>query len=191
MSEPETSARRLLAAHMAGSPRAAAQLLPLVYDDLRALAVHYMADERPDHTLQPTALVNEAYLRLVGVEHMSWKGREHFKAMAATMLRRVLVDHARRRNARKRGDGMELRALEDGVLDAGEAVKVLAVDVALEKLARVSPRQARLVELRFFSDLTVAQTAEVMGVGPDVVKSDWRAARAWLECELGADTDRR
>ena len=192
MSDPDSPATMLLAAHLAGDPRAVDELLPLVHQDLRALAAGYMANERPGHSLQPTALVNEAYLRLVRIDRMDWKGKAHFLAMAATEMRRVLVDHARARNAQKRGQGLQVETLDErAALTEGGSVDVLAVDVALEKLARVSERQARTVELRFFGGLTLEEVAAVLGVSRDTVKADWRFARAWLKRELDGEAQAR
>jgi len=189
MSDPDSPVTALLAAHMAGEPQALADLFPLVLRDLRALAGAYMARERPGHSLQPTELVNEAYLRLVHIDRMDWKGKAHFLAMAATAMRRVLVEHARARDTLRRGQGLLVEALdgESGFTDEG-SVELLAVDVALEKLARVSPRQVRIVELRFFGGATIEEAAEALGVGRDVVKSDWRFARAWLQREIRGRT---
>jgi RNA polymerase sigma factor (TIGR02999 family) len=182
-------AGKCLESHLAGDPRAADELMPLVYDELRRLAALKLGDERPNHTLGPTALVHEAFVRLVSGE-VSWQGRTHFMAIAARTLRRVLVDHARARRAAKRGGGVLLDSLieEPAVLGA-DPVDVLAVDSVLERLARVNERQAALVELRVFGGLTVKETAEALGVSADTLKSDWRFARAWLKRELRRGDD--
>jgi RNA polymerase sigma factor (TIGR02999 family) len=168
-----------------GSDTAAAQLLPLVYDELRALAAAHMAAERPDHTLQPTALVHEAYVRLVDQSRVQWQNRAHFFAIAAQAIRRVLVDHARAHNALKRGGD---RARADISLDAQPApdsdVDMVALDEALTALARKDERKAHVVELRFFAGLTAQETADHLDVSLSTVESDWRTARAWLRAML-------
>lgn len=163
-------------------------LLPLVYEELRRLAAGYLRHERPDHTLQPTALVHEAYLRLVGQDQVVWQNRSHFFGIAAQMMRRVLVDHARRRHAAKRGAAAIRVELSAEDLEAGldRDPEILALDAALDELAALDARQARVVELRFFGGLTVEETAEVVGISTATVKREWRTARAWLRRELGA-----
>jgi RNA polymerase sigma factor (TIGR02999 family) len=174
-----------LMAHAAGDPAAADQLLPLVYRELRALAAAYMRRERPGHTLQPTALVHEAFIRLVDESRINWRGRTHFFALAARQMRRILIDSARSRNARKRGGGLHRVTLDEGLLtSAGPTFDVLALDEALRRLARLNDRQAQVVELRFFGGLSVEETAQFLGVSAPTVKNDWRAARAWLLREL-------
>jgi RNA polymerase sigma factor (TIGR02999 family) len=167
------------------APRVASELLPLVYEKLRALAAGYMRAERPDHSLQPTAVVHEAYLRLVGGASVDWQGKAHFFAVAATQMRRVLAEHARARHARKRGGSARRVKLDDtmAVTTAG-TVDMLALDEALDRLAGESPRQVRVVELRFFGGLSVEETARFLAVSPSTVKGDWRVARAWLAREL-------
>jgi RNA polymerase sigma-70 factor, ECF subfamily len=170
---------------------AAAELLPLVYDELRRLAAAFMKNERADHTLQPTALVHEAYVRLIkpaGDEQMEWKNRSHFLGVAATAMRRVLVDHARAHNAQKRGGGGPASlALDDAVAPSGVTnCEVLALDEVLTKLARSDARTARVVELRFFGGLTIEQSAAVLGVSHFTVEGDWALARAWLARELSS-----
>jgi RNA polymerase sigma factor (TIGR02999 family) len=170
-----------------GDKQALEGLLPLVYEELRALAASCFRSERPDHTLQPTALVHEAYLRLIGQEHVAWQNRAHFFGIAAQMMRRILVDHARRKKAAKRDAAtfrVELPASEDGPVDLDP--EILSLDEALKGLEVLDPRQARIVELRFFGGLTVEETAEVAGVGTATVKREWRTARAWLRRELDA-----
>ncbi len=164
------------------------QLMALVYDELRVLASEYMRRERPGHTLQPTALVNEAFLRLARLDRMKWKDKAHFQAAAAGVIRRVLVDHARARNAAKRGGGrgrVTLSGLE-GVPGAS-TMDLLALDEALARLAKLDARKARIVELRFFGGLTIEQTARSLGVGTTAVEDDWAFARPWLRRELRRD----
>lgn len=160
-------------------------LVPLVYDELRRLARHYMRGERPDHVLQATALVNEAYLRLAGMSHMRWRDRTHFLAMAATQMRRILVDHARGRAAGKRGGGVYVSSIGDLAADVPDrGVDVAALDLALDQLARLDPQQARIVELRFFGGLTMAETAEALAISPATVGREWVSAKAWLRHQL-------
>ena len=157
------------------------ELVPLLYGELRRLAHHYMRGERSDHVLQTTALVNEAYLRLAQVERVQFRDRTHFMAVAATQMRRILVDHARARGADKRGGGVEVGSLEQiaGTL-ADASVDVTALDAALEELARFDPRQARIVELRFFGGLSIAEVADALDISPATVGREWVSARAWL-----------
>lgn len=169
----------------AGEPGAAQSLTPLVYEELRALAQSHMAAERPDHTLQATALVNEAYLRLVDQTRASYRDRNHFFALAATTIRRILIDHARTRSRAKRGGGGQRVELDPTVEWSGTRhLDLLALDEALVKLDALHERQARVVELRFFAGLTIAQTADLLGVGTTTVEDDWAMARAWLRREL-------
>lgn len=177
---------RLLAELHDGHEGAADALVPLVYNELHALAVHFMQRERSDHTLQPTVLVHDAYLRLVGQRNTSWQNRSHFFGIAAQAMRRILVDHARRTKAAKR-EGGERVTLDDAVADRpGRTVDLIALDDALEKLAALDPRQARVVELRYFSGLDIEQTASILGISPATVKRDWTFARAFLQRELDA-----
>lgn len=167
-----------------GDDTAGDRLLPLVYEELRRLAGSFMAREREGHTIQATVLVNEAYIRLAG-QDAEWRNRSHFMAIAAAAMRRVLVDHARSRAAEKRGGGREAVTLREDLASAAPGgLDVLDLHRALERLAEYDPRQARVVELRFFGDLSVDETAEVLGVSPVTVKRDWRHARAWLHREL-------
>jgi RNA polymerase sigma-70 factor, ECF subfamily len=168
-----------------------AELMPRVYDELRRLAASYLRHERPGQTLQPTALVHEAFLRLSHEKHQSWKDRTHFLAIAALSMRQILVQRARARHAQKRGGrDAERITLDESVLPAagnrepGAAVDVLALDAALEKLAALDPQQARLVELRYFGGLTVEEAADALGISPATVKRHWALARAWLKKEL-------
>lgn len=160
----------------------------LVYDELRRLAANALSRERHDHTLQPTALVHEAYLRLADEPSARWENRSHFLAVASRAMRRVLVDHARGRNAAKRGSGAARVSLEDFeqvvVAVPGETVDLVALDEALARLGELDPRQARIVELRFFGGLSVEDTATIVGASPRTVKRDWQLARAWLKREM-------
>jgi RNA polymerase sigma factor (TIGR02999 family) len=165
-------------------PAARDRLVPLVYEELRRLAHHYMRHEREGHTLQTTALVNELYLRLAGIDALGWRDRAHFFAMAATLMRRVLVDYARQRGRDKRGGGLSVISLDDNVIAPQRAVDVIALDEALERLAAVDPQQGRVVELRFFAGLSVKETAEALGISPATVKRDWATAKLWLYQEL-------
>ena len=174
----------LLQAWSGGDREALDQLTPIVYDELRRLARHYMRGERSGHTLQTTALVNEAYLRLVDLKRMSWQNRAHFFAVSAQLMRRILVDYARRHNL-KRGAGIQHVALEDtAMLGGGREPDFVALDLALRELAAMDARKAQVVELRFFGGLNVDETAEVLKVSPITVMRDWSTARAWLYREL-------
>jgi RNA polymerase sigma factor (TIGR02999 family) len=175
---------RLLGAAAAGDRQAAAALLPLVYDELRALAAARLAAEAPGHTLNATALVHEAYLRLVGDQQFD--GRGHFFAAAAWAMRRVLVDHARRRMAAKRGAGRRVTVDLDRLSGADPDEDVLAVHDALDRLAAVDPRVAELVILRYFGGLTIPEPARTLGVAPRTADSWWAYARAWLATDLSA-----
>lgn len=170
----------------AGDQTAAARMLPLVYDELHRLAVNHMRRERrPDHTLQPTALVHEAYIRLIDQTRVNWKSRAHFFAMAGEIMRRILVDHARRHYAEKRGGAETRISLDDaGLFGQDRDVEVVAVDEALFDLARLDPQQSRIVELRFFAGLTLDETAEVLRISRSSVQREWNMARAWLYGQL-------
>ena len=176
---------RLLADWSKEDPAARDTLVPIVYEELRRLAHHYMKGERANHTLQTTALVNEAYLRLTDVTRMQWRDRSHFFAMAATLMRRILVDHARDRARDKRGGGVVFTALQDDQAAAGSTVDALALDEALDRLAAIDPQHARIVELRYFAGLTIEETSEALGISPATVKREWTWARAWLYQQLG------
>ena len=180
----DTDVTRLLLAWSDGSEAAASPLMDAVYDELRRLARGYLVRERRDHSLPATALVHEAYVKLIDQRQVRWKNRAHFYAVAAQVMRRLLVDHARARSAAKRG--VQLTIPLDGV-DVAAGVKsadLLALDTALDKLAALDPRQARLVELRYFGGLTVDEAAAVMDVAAITVKRDWAMARTWLYREL-------
>lgn len=169
-----------------GDADALARLLPLVYDELRQIAARHVRQERSDLTLQPTAVVHEAFLKLVDLPRLQWQDRAHFLAVASRLMRQVLIDHARARLTAKRGGGDTVLAIEDG---AGaiepRRVDLLALDDALARLATLDAQQERLVELRYFGGLTIAETAEVLGCSPATVKRDWDTARTWLFRELG------
>ena len=168
-----------------GNPEVGNKLVSLVYRDLHRLAVSCMRRERSEHTLQATALVNEAYLRLVAQKKTEWKGRAHFFGIAARLMRQILVEHARARHAVKRGGALAKLPLDEGLeLSAAKARELLLLDEALESLARLDPQQARVVELRFFGGRTVEETAEALSISPRTVKRDWAVARAWLHGEL-------
>ena len=161
--------------------------MPLVYKELKRLAGSYLRRERPDHTLQSAALVNEAYLRLVDQTQTRWQNKAHFYGIAAQMMRRVLADHARSHNAVKRGAGMPELELNESVAQAqSRSVDVMDLEEALQKLEKLDPQQGRIVELRFFSGLSIEDTANVLGISPATVKRDWAAARAWLFREVAA-----
>jgi RNA polymerase sigma-70 factor (ECF subfamily) len=179
----------LLRAWSGGDQSALEKLTPIVYDQLHRLARHYMKGERPGHSLQTTALVNEAYTRLVDYKRMQWQNRAHFFAVSAQLMRRILVEHARRRNL-KRGVGVQHVSLDQAAVVGGdEDTDLVALDDAMNALARLDPRKVQVVEMRFFGGLSVEETAEVLKVSTVTVKRDWRAARTWLYRELtGATT---
>jgi len=172
-----------------GDAEALARLLPLVYDELRQIAARQLQRERADHTLQPTAIVHETFLKLVDLPRLQWQDRAHFLAVASRLMRQVLVDYARARHTLKRGGSQPPREqaepAEQAVAIEGGQVDVLALDSALERLAALDSEQARLVELRFFGGLTIAETADVLRSSPATVKRDWDTARTWLFRELG------
>jgi RNA polymerase sigma factor (TIGR02999 family) len=168
-----------------GDRQALDVLLPLVYDELRRIAHHYLRNERSDHTLQSTALVNEAYVRMVVQDFPQWQNRAHFFAVAAQLMRQILVDYARSRRAAKRGGSVCRLALEEADEQPQPVdVDVIALDEALQTLAQMDPQQCRVVELKFFAGLSTEDTAEVLGISPSTVKRDWITARAWLHREL-------
>ncbi len=184
MPESPHPATVTLLAMSAGDRRAADELLPLIYAELRALAALRLANERADHTLQPTALVHEAYLKLIDQTRVQWRDRRHFMAVASEVIRRILVDHARTKKAAKRGGGskrVDLEALQHpAVADADFE----AIDLALKELAVLDERQARVVELRYFGGLEVSEVAELLGISERTVAGDWKVARAWLQRRL-------
>jgi RNA polymerase sigma factor (TIGR02999 family) len=176
---------RILADLANGDGTAAERLLPLVYDELRALAAKFMAAESPGHTFQPTALANDAYLRLIDQSNTDWKNRAHFFALASRIIRRILVDHARGRAALKRGGDQVRVPFEGRAADHGlSSADLLALDEALEELGRLNDRHRRIVEMRYFGGLTIEETARVLEVSPQTVKADWALARAWLRVQL-------
>jgi len=174
----------LLRAWTEGDQGSLDRLTPIVYDELRRLARRYMKGERPGHSLQTTALVNEAYTRLVDYKRMDWQDRAHFFAVAAQVMRRILVEHARRHNLRRGGRAQHVSLDEAAVVGAAEDANLVALDDAMNALARIDPRKVQVVEMRFFGGLSVEETAQVLRVSPVTVKRDWRAARIWLYREL-------
>ncbi len=168
-----------------GEPSAAGRLLPLIYDELRALAGRYMEQERADHTLQATGLVHEAYLKLIDQSRVDWKNRAHFFAVAAEMIRRVLVDHARGHLSAKRGGGVGRITLSDATgAPEADPIDLLDLDEALDELGALNERHRRVIELRFFGGLSVDESAHVLEVSPQTVRLDWRMARGWLRQRL-------
>jgi len=168
-----------------GDREALDKLIPIVYEELRRQAARYLRRERPGHTLQTTALIHEAYIRLIDQKNVRWQNRAHFFAIAAQLMRRILVDHARGRQAAKRGGSDIKLPLEEGMIGSeGREVDLVALDEALERLASIDPQQSRVVELKFFSGLSVEETAEVLGVSQRTVKRDWNVAKAWLRREI-------
>jgi RNA polymerase sigma factor (TIGR02999 family) len=185
-----TTVTRLLDDMRRGNAAAADQLLPLVYAELRGIAEKQMRGERPDHTLQPTALVHEAYLRLLGGTPIPFESRLHFLRTASQVMRRVLVDHARARNRAKRGDGAINLTLNEGIAGAdSDVVELLVVDDALTQLAAAEPRWAQVAGLRFFGGLEVPEIAAALGISPATVKRDWQFAKAWLAQVLRDDAN--
>lgn len=175
----------LLRAWRGGDAVAQEQLMLVLYDELRRTARHYMQLERDGHTLQPTALVNEAYLRLAGVHEVTYRDRVHFFALSAQMMRRVLVDHARSRGYLKRGAGARTVLLEDSIIASPDRdAQVLELDEALDALARRDARKAKVVEMRFFAGLSVEETSVALGVSPQTVSRDWSLSRAWLARQM-------
>ncbi len=178
---------RLLLAWGAGEDSALEKLVPMVYRELRQIARRYMYGERASHTLQATALVNEAYLKLIDCRRVRWQNRAHFFALSAQLMRRILVDRARARNYQKRGGGELNVTLDEGLVATPQkGMDILALDSALETLAATDARKARVVELRFFGGLSVAETAEVLKVSSETVLRDWRMAKAWLAREMAS-----
>ncbi len=178
----------LLQAWSDGDQGALDRLTPIVYEELRRLARRYLKGERAGHSLQTTALVNEAYMRLVDYKRMQWQNRAHFFAVSAQLMRRILVEHARRHNL-KRGGGVRHVSLEEVAMVGGKrAANLVALDVAMNELARVDPRKVQVVEMRFFGGLSVEETAEVLKVSPITVMRDWSTAKAWLYRELTGGT---
>ena len=176
----------LLAAWSDGDASSLDRLIPVVYNELRRMAARYLRRERGDHTLQATALVHEAFLKLVDQRHVRWQNRAHFFAIAARLMRRVLVDHARERRYQKRGGDAQRVSLDEGLaIGPGQDEDLVALDEALSALGEVDPRKSRVVELRFFGGLSVEETAEALEVSPETVRRDWRLAKSWLLRRLG------
>ncbi len=188
MSQAPQNVTQLLIGWGQGDKEALDRLVPIVYDELRRQAARYLRHERAGHTLQTTALIHEAYLRLIDQKNVHWQNRAHFFGIAAQLMRRILVDHARTRKRAKRG-GSDIRVpLEDAVAIArAPQLDVVALDEALNRLAEIDEQQGKIVELRFFSGLTVEETAEVLGISPATVKRDWSMAKAWLHREISSD----
>ena len=186
---PKGDVTQLLAQWSGGDRAALDRLVPAVYAELRRMAARYLRQERPQHTLQPTALVNEAFVKLIDQRDVRWQNRAHFFGVAAQLMRRILVDHARERAAAKRGGGLQQVPLDDSLaLGASNQVDILAIDQALNRLGTVDPDQVRLVELRFFGGLTIEETAEVLGWSTGSVKREWNVAKAWLQRDLSGGT---
>jgi RNA polymerase sigma factor (TIGR02999 family) len=169
-----------------GNSQMVEDILPLIYNELRKLAGNYLRRERSDHTLQPTALVHEAYIKLIDQTQVKWQNRAHFFGIAANIMRRILVDYARQHKAEKRGGAAEKLPLEEEILivSEGKSAELLALDEALENLAKMDPQKSKIVELRYFGGLSVEETAEVLGVSEITVKRHWRMAKAWLYGQL-------
>ncbi len=185
-----TQINRLLASWGHGDEEARDELIPLIYKELRRIARRHLWHERPDHTLQSAALVNEAYLRLVRQEPPEWQNRAHFFGVAAQVMRHILVDHARNRVAAKRGGGALRLTLDPQIASPQKTeVDLVALDSALDKLARLDPQQSRLIELRYFAGLSIEETSVVLGISPATVKREWATARAWLRREMKKDAD--
>jgi RNA polymerase sigma-70 factor, ECF subfamily len=175
----------LLSQLQKGDADAASRLIPLVYNELRRLAAHYMRQERPDHTLQATALVHEAYLKLINQRSVDWQSRAHFFGIAAQLMRRILIDHARAHLREKRGGAQPVLPLDEALVFSPEqSSELVHLDEALERLAKLDERQSKIVELRFFGGLSNEEAAEVLGVSSKTVKRDWSLAKAWLHGEL-------
>jgi RNA polymerase sigma-70 factor (ECF subfamily) len=190
MTEPSPGqATQLLIDWSGGDTAALEKLTPLIYDELHRLAHRFLRRERGGHTLQTTALVNEAYLRLVDQRNLRWQNRAHFFAIAAHVMRRILIDYARRRQYAKRGGGAPHVALDEAaVLSEERAADLIELDEALDSLAVIDPQQSRVVELRFFGGLTIEETAEVLKLSHDMVKREWSTAKAWLYREMSGGT---
>jgi RNA polymerase sigma-70 factor, ECF subfamily len=185
MEPPEADVTALLSALSKGNEAAAEKLAPMVYGELKRLARAHLRKERPDHTLQTTALVHEAYLKLIKQDSDRWKSRSHFFCIASRLMRRILIDHARGHLRQKRGGGAVILPLDDALAFSPEySEELLNLDAALERLAKLDARQSRIVELRFFGGLSVNETAECLGVSSETVKRDWGVAKAWLHSEV-------
>jgi RNA polymerase sigma factor (TIGR02999 family) len=186
--KPETQrVTQLLLAWTDGDPVALEELMPLVYRELRRIASYRLRRERPNHTLDSAALVNEAYLRLIDQKKVRWQNRSHFFAIAAQMMRRILVDHARAKTVGKRGGDAMLVSFDESSAPVQRASELVEIDEALDRLAAIDPRKSQVVELRFFAGLDVEETAAVLKVSPNTVMRDWRTAKAWLHRELSGE----
>jgi RNA polymerase sigma factor (TIGR02999 family) len=185
---PSRDVTALLGDWCSGNPHALNRLLPLIYAELRRIATRQLRNERVGHTLQPTALVHEMYLRLIDQRHVNWQNRAHFFGVAAQVMRRILVDHARRHGASKRGQGVTHVTIDEarGAATPNE-IPILALDHALDRLAKLDSELARIVELRAFGGLTIDEAADLLKVSPSTAKRDWRTAKAWLNRELGRE----
>jgi RNA polymerase sigma-70 factor (ECF subfamily) len=185
MAQPPNEITELLVAWSGGDKKALDELMQVVYEELRRLAHRQLAKERQDHTLQTTALVNEAYLKLVDQKRVKWQGRSHFFALSSQLMRRILVDYARSRQYAKRGGGKSALPLDEALIVApGRASEMIALDEALTKLAKHDERKARIVELRFFAGMSIDETSDLLGVSPGTVMKDWTLAKAWLQREM-------
>ncbi len=186
MDIPGTSnVTQLLIAWRTGDPKALDELVPLIYTELRRIASRYVRRESRNRTIQTTDLVHEAYLRLVSSSELTWQNRAHFFAIAARLMRQILINYARKRRAHKRGEGQPMVSLEESaVLSREKSEEILALDEALQRLAGVDERMARIVELRYFTGLTIEETAEALSISPATVKREWQVARAWLYQEM-------
>jgi len=187
--QPPSEITRRLQEWREGDRKALDSLLPLVYQELHRLAHLQLRNERPDHTLQSGALVHEAYLRLVGLDPPQWESRTHFFAIAGQLMRQILVDYARRHRAAKRGGSVCKVSLEEAMISQGKDVDVIALDDALQSLAKIDARQSRVVELRFFAGLSLEEISDALDVAPATVQRDWTAARAWLYREMSRASD--
>ena len=177
----------MLVAWSNGDEVAREQLMAVVYQELHRLAHHYMKRESPGHTLQTSALVNEAFLRLINQRSVQWKNRAHFYGIAAQMMRRILVDYARSRRYAKRGGGVPEVSLEEAIVSGERSAEIVALDETLERLAEIDSRKSQVVELRFFGGLSIEEAAEVLSVSPGTVMRDWTLAKAWLRREISRD----
>ncbi len=185
MAVPAGEVTQLLLELKQGNKEAEGRLIPLVYGELRRIASNRLRHEAAHHSLQPTALVHEAYLRLTQLQKIDWQSRSHFYAVSATLMRRILVDYARAGQARKRGDGVTIITLNDALFPSpGQEPEILALDEALDRLARLDERQSKIVEMRFFAGMSEEETGNALGISSRTVKRDWRAAKAWLFAEL-------
>ena len=188
MAQAPENITEMLVGYGRGDKEALDRLMPIVYEELRRQAARYLRKERPGHTLQTTALIHEAYVRLVDQRHVQWQNRAHFFGIASQLMRRILVDHARTKKRVKRGGSDVKVSIDDAnVAVKGQDLDVVALDEALQRLAEIDEQQSRIVELRFFSGLTVEETADVMGISKATVKREWSMAKAWLHRELTGD----